>query len=210
MSRLPRCCATSRALSRAHCAGTGAATYNALVIDYDDPTQRDEDDHQYENVDEEEIRDFGGSLRVAVWIISAPIAVVMVAFPVMRVVDWGGDDDDSVSSASNARAFVATRFAQSALARRSTDEASRWAIPSLHDEIESIVAELRRRPAAELAGATVSVARVECDTPTGPDSECFHAWLRRPVASDFIRILFVVGIENGDAVVVEIERVNVV
>lgn len=167
-------------------------------------------DHEYENVAEEEIPDRRGTLRVAVWAVSAVIALVMVALPVIRVIDWGDGDDDTDSSASEARAFVATRFTSDALVRLSPTAAARWAIPSLRDEIESIVSDLQQRPAADLRGAAVSVARVECDDGTDSDSECFHAWVRQPGAADLIRIAFVVSIVNGDARVIEIERINAV
>jgi len=176
----------------------------------DDEVESGEYDHTYENVDEEEIRDHGGSLRVAVWIISALIAAVMVALPVLRVVDWGGDDDDAGASASEARQFVATRFAGAVLGERAASDAARWAIPNLRDEIDTIVGDLRQRPAADLSGAAVSIARVDCDVSSDADRECFHAWIRQPGASDLLRVQFVVGIVNGDARVIEIERVNVV
>lgn len=179
------------------------------MIDDDEP-QPGEYDHNYENVAEDEIPDRGSSLRVAVWIISAVIAAVMVALPLLRVVDWGGDDDDSGSSAGEARAIVASRFAESALARLSANDAARWALPSLRDEIETIVNDLRRRPEADLRGAAISLARVECDSAVGDDSECFQAWARQPGATDLIRVKLVVGIVNGDARVIDIERINVV
>ncbi len=177
----------------------------------DDEVEPGEYDHTYENVNEEEIRDHGGSLRVAVWIISALIAAVMVALPVLRVVDWGGDDDDDPgASASEARQFVATRFAAAALGERAASDAARWAVPNLRAEIDTIVSDLRQRSAADLSGATVSIARVDCDGSAGADRECFQAWIRQPGAADLLRVQFVVGIVNGDARVIEIERVNVV
>jgi len=181
------------------------------VSDRDGPTLPDEHGHNYENVDEEEIRDHGGSLRVAVWVVSALIAVALIAVPVFRVIEWGdGDRDDGGASASEARAFVATRFADAAFIRRSADEALRWTLPQLRSQIDAIVDELRQRPATDFAGAAVSVAAVACDGMAGRDSGCYHAWIRRPGASDLIRVQLVVEIVNGDAIVTEIERVNVV
>lgn len=176
----------------------------------DEELQPGEYDHTYENVAEEEVPDRGNSLRVVVWIVSAVIAVVMVAFPVIQVIDWGDDDNDANASASDARAVVASRFAESALARLSANDAARWALPNLRDEIEAIVGDLRRRPVAELQGATISLARVDCNAPTDDDSECFHAWARQPGAADLIRVKLTVSIVNGNARVIEIERVNVV
>lgn len=180
------------------------------MIDDDESLEPSEHDHSYENVDEEEIRDHGGSLRVAVWIISALIAIVMIALPVLRVVDWGGDGDDSGVAASEARQLVATRFAAAALGERAANDAARWAVPNLRDEIDTIVSDLRQRTAPDLAGAAVSVARVDCDTSSSPDRECFQAWVRQPGATDLIRVHFVVGIVNGDVRVIDLERVNVV
>ena len=170
-------------------------------------------DHRYENVDEEEIRDHGGSLRVAVWVVSALIAVALIAVPVFRVIDWRGDDganDDAGASASDARAFVATRFADAVFVRRSTDEAVRWTLPQLRGQIDVIVGELRERPSTDFAGAAVSVAAVACDSEAGGNRGCYQAWIRRPGASDIVRVQLVVEIVNGDAIVTEIERVNVV
>lgn len=167
-------------------------------------------DHRYENVDEDEIPDRGSSLRIIVWIVSALIALVMITLPVIRVIGWGDDDDDASASASEARSFVAARFANDAFVRLSPDAASQWALPRLQDEIESIVDDLRQRSASDLSGAAVSVAEVDCGDATEPDSECFHAWARQPGAADLIRVKLTVSIVNGNARVIEIERVNVV
>lgn len=179
------------------------------MIDQDKP-QPSRYDHDYQNVDGEEIPDDRGSLRVALWVISAALAVVMVAYPVIQVIDWDGDDDDSGADASDARAFVAARFATDAFVRLSADDAAGWALPNLRDEIETIVSDLQQRPAGDRSGAAVSLARVECDDAIDSDSECFHAWARKPGAVDLIRVLLVVGIVNGDARVIDVERVNVV
>ncbi len=177
----------------------------------DDAAQPNDYDHRYENVDEEEIPDRRSTFRIVVWIVSALIAIVMIALPVIRVVDWGDDDDDAGASASEARAFVATRFASDAFVRLSPGDASQWALPQLRGEIETIVGDLRQRPAAELRGAAVSIAEVDCnESTTQPDSECFHAWARQPGATDLIRVRLTVSIVNGNARVTEIERVSVV
>ena len=177
--------------------------------DSDFPRQPNEYDHDYENVDEEEIRDRGGSLRVAVLVVSIVIALVMIALPVLRVIDWG-DDDGGNTAASEARALVAARFIDAVFVRRSTDVALRWALPRLRDEIDIIVADLNQRPAADFVGAAISFAAVACDADPGPDSECYHAWIRRPGAADLLRVQLTVTILNGDPVVTEIERINVV
>jgi hypothetical protein len=178
------------------------------VIDNEQPEPGIED-HGYENIDEDEIADRRSSFRIVVFAVSAVIALVMIALPVIRVIDWG-DDDDANASASEARAFVATRFASDAFARLSLAAASRWAVPQLQDEIESTIDDLRQQPTADLQGATVSVAAVDCGGPTEPDSECFHAWVRQPGDADLIRVKLTVSIVNGNARVTAIERVNVV
>ena len=180
------------------------------MIDEDD-ARPDDYDHRYENIDENEIAGRRSSFRVVVLIVLALIALVMIAVPVIRVVDWGDDDDNAATSASEARAFVATRFANDAFVRLSPRAASQWALPQLRDEIESIVVDLRQRPAADLRGAAVSIAEVDCgESTTQPDSECFHAWARQPGATDLIRVKLTIGIVNGNARVIDIERVNLV
>jgi hypothetical protein len=177
-------------------------------LDNDDVAN--EYDHSYENIDEEEIRDRRGSLRVVIFVVSAIIALSMLAVPVFRVIDWGSDGDDPNTAASDARAFVAARFANDALARRSAISASQWALPDLKDEIVAIVDDVTSRPAEELTGAAVSLARVDCNGGADDDSECFHAWMRQPGEADLIRVKLTVSIVNGNARVIEIERVGVV
>jgi hypothetical protein len=179
------------------------------VIDRDEP-QASTYDHDYENVDEETIPDRRNVVRVVFWIVSALIAVGMVAWPVIRVIDWGDDDNDGGSSASQARAFVAERFAADALLHFSANDAARWAVPSVRPDIDAIVEDLRQRPASDFQGAAVTVARVSCQAQVDSDSECFHAWIRQPGAKDLLRILLVVSIVNGDARITDIQRVNVV
>ncbi|HEX5164696.1 MAG TPA: hypothetical protein VFV93_04810 [Thermomicrobiales bacterium] len=179
------------------------------MIDRDE-LQRDPYDHDYQNVDEETIPDRRDMIRIVFWIVSALIAIGMVAWPVIRVIDWGDDDSDGPSAASQARAFVAERFASDALVRFSASDAARWAVPSVRRDIDAIVDDLRQRPATDFQGAAVTVARVSCPDQTEPDSECFHAWIRQPGAKDLLRLLLVVSIVNGDARVTEIERINVV
>ncbi len=179
------------------------------MIDNEQPDPGIED-HSYENIDEDEIDDRRSSFRIVVFVVSAVIALVMVALPVIRVIDWGDGDDDANASASEARAFVATRFASDAFARLSPAAASRWAVPQLQDEIESTINDLRQQPTADLQGATISVAEVDCGGPTEPDSECFHVWVRQPGDADLIRVKLTVSIVNGNARVTAIERVNVV
>jgi hypothetical protein len=179
------------------------------VIDNEQPYPGNED-HNYENIDEDEIADRRSSFRVVIVVVSAIIALVMVALPVVRVIDWGDDDDDANVSASEARAFVANRFARDAFARLSPTAASQWALPELREEIEAIVGDLRQHPTADLRGAAVSVAEVDCGEATEPDIECFHAWVRQPGATDLIRVKLTVSIINGNARVIAIERVNVV
>jgi hypothetical protein len=179
------------------------------VIDRDE-LQPSPYDHDYENVDEETIPDRRNTIRVVFWIVSALIAIGMVAWPVIRVIDWGDDDNDGASSASQARAFVAERFAADALVRFSANDAARWAVPAVRSDIDAIVQDLRQRPASDFQGAAVTVARVSCQDQPDPDSECFHAWIRQPGAKDLLRILLVVSIINGDARVTDIQRINVV
>jgi len=177
------------------------------VIDNEQP-QPTEYDHTYENVDEDEIADRRSSFKVVALFISAIIALVMLALPVLRVIDWG-DNDDARTSAGDARAFVAGRFASDALARRSADRAQQWALPNLRDDIVAIVNDLAAQPASDLTGAAVSLARIDCDA-EDDDTECFHAWLRQPGKPDLIRLKLTVSIIDGNARVTAIERVEVV
>jgi hypothetical protein len=178
------------------------------VIDEEQP-EPTEYDHTYENIDEDEIVERDSSFKVIVLVVSAIIALVMVTLPALRVIDRGDNDDEAGTSASEARAYVAARFAEDALARRSAISASQWAMPELRDQIIEIVDSVAARPSEELTGAAVSLARVDCDG-SGDESECFHAWLRQPNEADLIRIKLTVSIVNGNARVTEIERVNVV
>lgn len=182
--------------------------YNPPVFESD--TSRHEDDHAYENMAEEEIPARGGSLRVAVWIVSAGIAIVMVVLPVMRVIDLRDRDDAVEVASSDAQSSVAARFAEAVVVQRSADVALRWARPDLRDEIDTMIVELNRRPPSDLAGAQGGVTRVACGPSYGRDRQCFNGWLRQPVATELFRMLIVVAIVNGDAVVVAIGRVNVV
>jgi hypothetical protein len=179
------------------------------VIERDEPRPSPYD-HDYENVDEETIPDRRKMIRVVFWIVSALIAIGMIAWPLIRVIDWGDDGSDGPSAASQARAFVAEQFAADALVRFSANDAARWAVPSVRSDIDTIVEDLRRRPASDFRGASVTVARVSCSDQPDAESECFHAWIRQPGAKDLLRILLVVSIVNGDARVTEIQRVNVV
>jgi hypothetical protein len=179
------------------------------VIDEQQP-QPTEYDHSYENIDEDEIADRGSSFKIIALVVSAIIALVMVTLPALRVIDWGDDDDDTGTSASEARAYVAARFADDALERRSAISASQWAMPDLRGQIVEIVDSVAARPTEELTGAAVSLARVDCNGSGDDDSECFHAWLRQPNEADLIRVKLTVRIVNGNARVTEIERVGVV
>lgn len=177
------------------------------MLDNDDANDYD---HRYENIDEEEIRDRRGSLRVVLFVVSAVIALSMLALPVLRVINWGDDGADPNTAASEARAFVAARFANDAFARLSASEAAQWALPRLRDQITTLVTSIRERPAEDLRGAAISLARVDCNGSGDDDSECFHAWMRQPGQADLIRVKLTVSIVNGSARVIEIERVGVV
>jgi hypothetical protein len=148
-------------------------------------------------------------LRVVVWIVSAFVLVVLIALPVARVLMAGDGGTDRDDAARDARQFVADRFAEDAFERRASDAAARWALPELRDDVDDLVGELQSRPSVDLAGAAASTANVGCSVPVGQDAECFHAWLRKPGTAELVRVRLVIDIVNGQATIVDIERVEV-
>ena len=135
----------------------------------------------------------------------------MVAFPLVRVLDLA-DADDPEPAARDGRELVANRFAEDLLARRSAEAASRWVIPSLYDEVNSIVGDLDARSSAVLDRATTSVAAVRCVDVNviGVEIECFHAWLRAPGAPEIIRIELDVALVGNELAIVGLRTVRVV
>jgi hypothetical protein len=166
---------------------------------------READDIRYDNIDDDQDGD-RRFLRIAVWTLSAFVVLIMVGLPVLRAIELG-DDDDPEAAARDARAFVAERFAESALERRSTRLAARWTLPELREQVDDVVGYLQVQPEAVLDGTEAFAARAGCAPGTRPSRECFHVWLRRPGGPEVVRMWIMVGIEDGEATVVALERI---
>jgi hypothetical protein len=144
-------------------------------------------------------------LRPAVWLLTIFIVVVLLALPILRAisVDRG---QDNASAARDARAFVATQFADAVLERRSTRLAEEWAREGLHADIDAVVGELQLRDAAELEGANAATFRASCPgaEAVGASNECFLAQLTRPDGAVVATLRFTVSIVDGRATVVAV------
>jgi hypothetical protein len=158
--------------------------------------------------DDEAIHRQQRRMRWVIGVVSALVIFSLAAIPVLRIIEFN-QDSDPAAAARDARSYVATQFSDAALEHRSTRRAMQWAQPGLYDQVDAIVGFLQTQNEATLADTDSSVARVSCSPPVRVNTECFQAWLRKPGASDVIRIQFTVGIVDGEASVVDVRRVAI-
>jgi hypothetical protein len=142
-------------------------------------------------------------LRPAVWLLTIFIVVVLLALPILRAISVDRRQDNA-SAARDARAYVATQFAEAVLEHRSTRLAEAWARNGLHADIDAVVAELQLRDSAELEGAAASTYRASCPgaEAVGAANDCFMAQLTQPGGTVVATLRFTVSIVDGRATVV--------
>ena len=147
--------------------------------------------------------------RIIVAVVSAILIVSLVAIPVMNVIDIAeGNDPDEARR--NASSFVARQFTEAVLEDRSLSGSTRWAVVSLQEDVEALVGSLQARDAVELEGAEPALARRSCSRAVPDGAECFEAWLRRPDGPDLLRITFTIAIVNGEARVIDVNRLDAI
>ena len=147
--------------------------------------------------------------RIIVAVVSTILIVSLVAIPVMNVIDIASENDPD-EARRNASAFVARQFAGAVLQDRSMSGSTRWAIVSLREDVEALVGSLQARDSAELEGAEPALARRSCSRAVPDDAACFEAWLQRPDGADLLRITFTVAIVNGEARVIDVDRLDAI
>jgi hypothetical protein len=139
----------------------------------------------------------------------APIAIIiatmLIGLPVLRIISTNDNDDSMrLQAAAEARQQVALLFSSAALESRSINIAERYAVADVHAQVNTLVADLRRRDPEELRNAVSTTERVTCRSPV-EDNECFVSRLARPGEESLAEIRFTVGIVGGSARVVAIQ-----
>ena len=134
------------------------------------------------------------------------IATMMIGLPVLRILTADTDDaTERNQTASDVRGQVAVLFASAVLESRSPAIAARYVVEGLHPEMSAIIVNLQRSDPAVLQDAVATTTRVGCRD-AQPEQECFLARLGRSGEDAIVEMAFTVGIVNGVARVVNIER----
>jgi len=134
------------------------------------------------------------------------IATIMIGLPVLRILT--ADTDDATvrnQTTSDVRGQVAVLFASAVLESRSPAIAARYAEDDVHPDMSAIIVDLQRTDPTVLQDAVATTSRVGCRNGR-PGEECFVARLGRSGEAAIVEMAFTVGIVDGVARVVSIER----